>query len=139
MKSEKNLLPLQPFVISIKGLKPGKSHFEWHAGREFFEAFENSEVLDADIQVNADVEYYEDSIGIKCAMEGTVVVICDRCLEDLTLPVHTDFELGDEDVDLCHDIDLHQDVYDFVCISLPMQRVHPEGECNEETVKFLSK
>ena len=37
------------------------------------------------------------------------------------------------------ELDLGQDVYDFVCISLPIQRVHPEGECNQETTKYLSK
>ena len=37
------------------------------------------------------------------------------------------------------ELDLSQDVYDFVIISLPLRRAHEEGECNEETTKFLSK
>ena len=130
---------MQPFVISIRGLKPGRSRHEWHVGGEFFGTFENSEVLDADLQVVVDLAYFEDSAEVKCTIEGTVVVVCDRCLEDLTLPVETSFELGDDEIDLGADIDLRQDVYDFVCISLPMQRVHPDGECNVETVKYLSK
>ena len=131
---------MQPFVISIKGLKPGRSHYEWQAGTEFFEAFGNSEILGADIRVSADIDYLESSLEAKCAVEGSVVVICDRCLEELTLPVSTSFELGEEDgLVPVKDIDLSQDVYDFVCISLPMQRTHPDGECNGETVKYLSK
>jgi uncharacterized metal-binding protein YceD (DUF177 family) len=35
--------------------------------------------------------------------------------------------------------DLSQAVYDYVCLSLPIQRVHPEGECNPDTVRFLSQ
>ena len=34
--------------------------------------------------------------------------------------------------------DLSQAVYDFVCLSLPLQRLHPEGECDPNTVRFLS-
>jgi uncharacterized metal-binding protein YceD (DUF177 family) len=37
------------------------------------------------------------------------------------------------------ELDLSQDVYDYVCTSLPLQRMHPEGECNQETTKYLSK
>ena len=131
---------MQPCVISIKGLRPGTSHYEWHAGAEFFEAFENSEIRDADLNVVADIFNHGDSLEAKCAIDGTVTVICDRCLEELTLPVSTDFELGEEDgLDPAQDVDLRQDVYDFTLISLPMQRTHPDGECNEETVKYLSK
>jgi uncharacterized metal-binding protein YceD (DUF177 family) len=35
------------------------------------------------------------------------------------------------------DMDLGQIVYDYVCTSLPLSRVHPEGECDPEVVKYL--
>ena len=68
---------------------------------------------------------------------GEITVPCDRCLEPLELSVDTGFSLdfspeGDE-------LDFNQEVYDYICTALPMQRVHPEGECNQETTKFLSK
>ena len=131
---------MQPFVVSIKGLKPGKSHYEWQIGGEFFKTFENSEVLDADLQVSVDLTYSGSSAEATGRIQGTVVVVCGRCLEDLSIPVDTEFELEDGEIDLVGDtISLGQDVYDFVCVSLPMQRVHPEGYCNEQTVKYLSK
>ena len=133
----KNLLTLQPFVVKLTALAPGTSHFTWHAGAEFFEKFGNAEILDADLEVTADVRNHGLTAEAACEIAGTVTVACDRCLEDLVLPVETSFEEsytpeGDE-------LDLGQDVYDFVCISLPLQRVHPEGECNQETTKYLSK
>ena len=128
---ENIFVPLQPFVISLKGLEPGRSEFTWHADREFFASFENVEILDADLEVVADVVYEDRTVEVQCRIDGTVAVNCDRCLEELTLPVHTSFETDS--------LDLRQDIYDYVCISLPMQRVHPEGECNGETTKYLSK
>lgn len=132
MKLENFLLPLQPFVISVKGLKPGRSHLDWHADGQFFASFENSEIKDADLDIAVDIDNDEFEIAVECRIQGTVTVICDRCLEDLVLPVSTSFE---EDETL----DLNQDIYDFVCLSLPMRRVHPDGECNEETLRYLSK
>lgn len=133
----KKLLPLQPFTIPVNGLKAGRNHFEWHADGEFFGIFENSEIKDADLDVEVDVDYDDFSIDVSCRVSGTVVVACDRCLEDLTLPVDTEFE--DDDFDDADVVDLRQDIYDYVCISLPMVRTHPEGECNPETTKYLSK
>ena len=128
---------MQPFTISLKTLKVGVTRFDWHSGKELFEAFGNEEILDADLRIVADVDYKKSSVSVKCAIDGTVVVECDRCLESLTLPVQTSFD--EDGYDVAEDLDLSQDIYDFVCTSLPLQRVHPEGECNQETVKFLSK
>jgi len=130
---------LQPFVISVGGLKPGTSRYEWLAGDEFFKSFENSEVLYADLQVCAELSYSGYTATLKCSVNGSVTVVCDRCLEDLELPVETEFELGADEIDLSNDIDLRQDIYDYVCTSLPMQKVHPDGDCNSETIKYLGK
>ena len=131
------MLTLQPFVVKLTSLAPGKNRFSWHAGAEFFEAFGNVDILDADLEVTAQVVSHGLTAEASCEIAGTVTVACDRCLEDLVIPVETSFEEqytpeGDE-------LDLSQDVYDYVCISLPLQRMHPEGECNQETTKYLSK
>ena len=133
----KKLLTLQPFVVKLTQLASGKSRLDWHAGAEFFEIFGNTEIFDADLEVTADVVNHGLTVDAACEIRGSVTVACDRCLEDLVIPVETSFEEsytpeGDE-------LDLGQDVYDYVCISLPIQRTHPEGECNQETTKYLSK
>ena len=109
----------------------------WHAGVEFFESFGNVEILDADLEVTADVHNHGLTADAVCEIAGTVTVACDRCLEDLVIPVETSFE--ESYTPESDELDLRQDVYDYVCISLPMQRMHPEGECNQETTKYLSK
>ena len=131
------MLTLQPFVVKLTSLGPGKNHFTWHAGPEFFEIFGNVEILDADLEVTANVSYHGLTAEAACAIAGSVTVACDRCLEDLVIPVETSFE--ESYTPETDELDLRQDVYDFVCISLPLQRVHPEGECNQETTKYLSK
>ena len=36
------------------------------------------------------------------------------------------------------DLDLSQIVYDYLCLALPPQRFHPDGECNPEVLKYLA-
>lgn len=137
MTKQKFFVTLQPFVVRLIGLAVGTSRMEWSAGREFFERFGNSEILEAGLRVTATLRNHGLTLDVSCEIEGSVTVACDRCLEDLQLPVETSFEetfTPDSD-----ELDLSQDVYDYVCISLPLRRVHPDGECNGETTKYLSK
>ncbi len=143
------------FIIPLNGLAAGKNEFRWQAGKEFFEAFENTEILDAELVVNAVAEKSGRYFGVDCEIDGQVKVACDRCLEDLWLPIETDIMLsvkfGDEDTSDEHqegeiifvpegeaEFDMSQIIYDYVCLSLPMQKHHEEGQCNPEAVKWLA-
>ncbi len=129
---------MQPFNIPVKGLKTGENRFAWHIDKEFFETFGNSEVLAADLDAEVLVLNKDFQIEAYGAVAGDLTVRCDRCLKDLTMPVELEFEDKDFDENIDF-LDLGQDIYDFVITSLPIQRIHPEGECDEETFKFLSK
>ncbi|MBQ0077244.1 MAG: hypothetical protein KBS55_01235 [Bacteroidales bacterium] len=113
-------------------MKPGRSVINWHADTEFFKDFENQEILSADLAIVCEVDYLERSLDVKCSIDGTVTVICDRCLEPLDIDVHTGFDAHDQ-------TEFSQDIYDYVCASLPMIRVHADGGCNEETIKYLKR
>lgn len=118
-------------------LKDGSNQFGWTVGKEFFEAFDNTEILDAELLVEATVVNSGLDFEVESRIEGNVTVQCDRCLENLVIPVHTSFE--DDELQGDTELDLSQDVYDYVCTALPMIKVHPDGECNEEMMKYLSK
>ena len=151
------------FVVPLNGLAQGRNEFRRSAGKEFFDRFENSEILDADLSVTVSVEKSGRFTGVDCEIEGHVTVSCDRCLEDLQLSVNTGFKLsvkfgpatpgaepgasgleteGDREIVILPesdtDLDLSQVVYDYVCLSLPVQRVHEEGGCNPDAVKYLN-
>ena len=144
------------FIIPLNGLTAGENMFFWHAGKEFFDSFENSEILDAQLNIEAKVEKSGRYIGVDCNVSGRVVVECDRCLEELVLPVDLEVKLSVKfgDVDASDEnqdgereviflpvdnteLDMKQIVYDYVCISLPIQRVHDDGDCNPDTLRYL--
>ena len=147
------------FIIPLNGLKPGKTAFEWQAGIEFFKKFENREIRAAEISVAAVVEKSGTYLGIDAELRGKVTLPCDRCGDDVELPVDSEIRLSvkfgpepvmeEETVDCGErevvylpeegaDMDLSQTVYDFTCLSLPMQRTHREGECNPLAMKYIT-
>ena len=145
---------MQPFVIPVNGLTQGSTRFDWRADGAFFDSFDQSEIRSADLSVSVRVEKSGRYTGVDGTVEGTVTVLCDRCMEELVLPVRTEFLLsvkygeeagdadaGDREIVMLPegeaDLDLSQIVYDYVNISLPLRRVHPEGGCNPQTLKYL--
>ncbi len=143
------------FIIPLNGLAAGENRFFWQAGKEFFEGYDNTEVIDAQLDIDVSAEKSGRYIGVDCDVRGWLVVECDRCLEDLNIPVDVEVMLSVKfgEVDSSEEIqdgereviflpvdntelDMSQIVYDYVCTSLPLQRVHAEGECNPETMKY---
>ena len=82
------------FIVPLNGLKQGRTSFRRSIGKEFFERFGNSEILNAGLDVLVDVVKSGDFIGVDGAIEGDVTVACDRCLEDLLSPTKTGFRLS---------------------------------------------
>lgn len=142
------------FIIQVKGLQPGKHEYEFSMDGPFFKQFENSMILDAQLDARVELEKGSGWMNLNCTVEGDVTVECDRCLDELELPV--DFEASvavktaktDDDpqddgfiiLDPTEgELDLTQFLYDYVCINLPLQKVHEEGECNPDMVAKLSQ
>ena len=150
---------MNDWIIPLDGWAAGVRELRGCAGIEFFQKFGNTEILDAAVDVDITVGKSGRSIDVDLSLKGEVTTVCDRCLEDLRLPVETSphFRVkfgaepseGEEESEDGREIlylpasspelDLGQVIYDYVCLSLPLQKVHPEGECNPDTVKFLGQ
>ena len=146
----------EKFIIPLSGLAAGRNEFFWKAGKEFFESFENTEILDAEFDASVSVERSGRYVGVDCDVHGWLIVECDRCLDDLEMPVDVSVKLsvkfGDEEACEEHqegerevifvpednaELDMSQIIYDYVCLSLPMQRCHEPGECNPAAMKYF--
>ncbi len=128
---------MQPFVVDLSSIGAGAKAFSALADKQFFDKFENAEILDAHIQVDYSVKNKGTSVDVSCHIVGEIKVPCDLCLESVAIPVDTEFE--ENYMPQGNELDLSQDIYDYVVTSLPLRRVHPDGECNEETTKYISK
>ena len=86
-------------------------------------------------------------------IEGVVMVPCDRCLDDMEIPIDTHNRLvvkfgkeyaeeSDEVVVIPEDegaINLAWFLYEFIALAIPMKHVHAPGKCNKAMMGALSK
>ena len=144
------------FIIRIRNLRNGIQSFNYHIEGDFFREFGNMQIFDASLDAAVEVEKQSGWMKILCALKGTVTVECDRCLDELLVPVDfnshlaikfakTEEEEREESSDEMMildpsdgEVDLKQYIYDYVCTNLPVQRVHKEGECNAEMMAKLA-
>ena len=137
------------YSIAYRGRKNGTHGFRFEVGKPLLKAFESSEIKDGRCVVEVTLERGETMLTADVRITGHVVVACDRCLEDCRIPIDFEGQLlvkfSDEpreyDGEVLwllpgeDEVDLSQYIYESIVLSLPYQRVHPEGECDPEMLK----
>lgn len=137
------------YSIAYKGLRNGLHACRFEVDGALFEAFESTEVKDGTCVAEVELKRSETMLDLAVKITGSVVVPCDRCLEDCRIPI--DFEgvlvvkfsdeLREYDGEVMWlspmetEVDLSQYIYESIILSLPYQRVHPQGECDPEMLR----
>ena len=149
---------LKEFSIPFKGLSIGVHNYKWEISHKFFEAIDNSEIDDAKIEVILDLEKQERMMVCNLSITGSIFVKCDRCLDNLELPVNSEENLyikfGAESEEETEDvliiaeseyqIDISRLINEFIILSLPLKKVHSSGKkggsgCNKEIISKLEE
>jgi len=140
------------YTIPIKGLSIGRHNYSFSIDSVFFNDFENSLVQNATLNVELVLEREATWMKVESEIKGDVFVECDRCLEELKLPldtkatllvkfVKTEGETDDDEIITLDpsesELDLKQFFYDYICLALPLKKVHKPGECNPEMISRL--
>jgi uncharacterized metal-binding protein YceD (DUF177 family) len=140
------------YLISFVGLKIGFHDFEYEINDAFFEQFEYSIIHKGDVKVHLRLEKKETMFIAQYQADGFVTTTCDRCTDELKLPVKGEFQIVykfgndiSEDENLivlpeeAYQLDVSEAIYELITISLPAKKVHPKGECNEEMLNLINK
>lgn len=131
---------LKDFVIQFRGLGVGNHEFEFKVNHSFFESYSYSELEEGDIAVKLLMEKQETMLVLNFSIDGKVKVMCDRCLEDFNFMINSTEqlivqfgeshqELSEEIVvipDNAYEIDIAPYIYEYINLSLPIQKFHPE-------------
>lgn len=119
----------------------------------FFEQLDQEEINGGDVKVEISFREQDDVYVVGVKVVGNVIVSCDRCMAELQLPVDVSeiikLKYGEEsysendDYEFVHDLvkpyDLSWLVYEIIEVSLPISRVHAEGECDEKMMEILKQ
>jgi uncharacterized metal-binding protein YceD (DUF177 family) len=130
-------------TVAGKSLSKGTHRYEFRLGKEFFSSFDNTEVLDSELKVALRIVIAEErKMDVSVIIDGYVVLLCDRCLERLSMPVSFRGVLDEQETEECTNdhtglFDFTQYVYDNVCLAIPIQRVHEsEKDCDPEMLRI---
>jgi uncharacterized metal-binding protein YceD (DUF177 family) len=149
------------FVLRLSGIEIGNHKYSMVCDKAFFELTGLTEIEEGCINVQIEMEKSAKMLSLNFHFKGEITVICDRCLDFLTLPldfsdflvvnfvsvVDESFENDDNIWQLhekAHELDLTHFLYETVELALPTQLLHPDDEngtptCNPEMLKKLAE
>lgn len=153
---------MQPFneqySILFKCLKTGLHNFDFELDDRFFEYFENSDCLGGTFRINAELDKKDHLLSLCFSFSGSTMVICDRCLEELDIPLEFKSNLfvkfGPEEQETDADvIYLEQNEHilyladyfmESIFLHLPIKRVHHKDAkgndiCNKSMIEKLNE
>ena len=143
---------LECLKVDLKGLKDDETSLLFDLDDTYFGALDQAEVKRGSLHVSVSIRKASGFYEILIHGAGTVIIPCDRCLDDMEQPVDTDsrltVRLGSEDsedgdtivVDENEGIlDLTWIIYEFVALAIPIRHVHAPGKCNTAMTEVLEE
>jgi len=146
------------YNIAFKGLSQGKHIFDYEVEDKFFSEFEGGIVEEGKVTVRITLEKQSSLMILGFDVEGNVHVQCDRCLEMYDQPIKSherifvkfgekEFNEGDDVIWVSvndYQLNVAQLIYEFVCLAVPIKKVHPDDEngnstCEPEMIEKLDK
>ncbi len=145
---------LKLFDIDIHNLSLKEYDYQFDIDNSFFSFFEDSIVDKGNLVAKVNMSLHPGVIEMDFDIQGTVVITCDRSLEEYDQAINSNerllFKFGDENTEISeeiisitrdtHRINVAQYIYEFITIAIPFVKRHPrfqEEEDNNEEVKLI--
>ena len=129
-------------IVELQRLSLGVHRFDIQLDDAFFASLEKTEILGGQVAAKATLNLREDFYTLSIAVQGTVRVVCDRCLDPMEITIDDEQEMDSEELkedesettpDNQHStIDLTWLAYEIVSINIPIVHCHPDGGCNPQ-------
>ncbi len=108
----------------------------------FWKLFEGSLIENGCLTAHVSVNKLSGGFNLLLEIQGYVALVCDRSLKPFHYPIHINkevvFKIGGETKELSEDlyviheqttsINIAQHLYDFICLAVPMKKIHPDLE-----------
>ena len=143
---------LEFLKVDLKGLKEDETSLEFSLDDSFFAALDGAEVRKGSLHVSVSIRKASGFFEFLIHAAGTVIIPCDRCLDDMEQPVDTDVRqvvrLGSENSEdgdtlvVAEDegiLDLTWIIYESVALAIPIRHVHAPGKCNTAMTEVLEE
>ena len=141
------------YKIDLKNMQQDVQEFEYLLDNLFFTNIGGEDIQKGKINTRLTVAKKGNLFDLSFAFNGTVIVPCDRCLDDMDLPIEMSAHLivkfgkdyseeSDEIVIIPESegiINLAWFLYEFIALAIPIKHVHAPGKCNKQMTSKLKK
>ncbi|MBQ0074846.1 MAG: DUF177 domain-containing protein [Prevotella sp.] len=147
------MFSLETMDIDLLALKEDSYEASVMLDKDFFLSLDDAQIQDG--RVNAKLlirKAATEEFTLTISVEGTVMVQCDLCLEDMEQPVKAEssyiVKLGqnpseDEDIIIVDEnegiLSTAWLVYETIVLAIPIKHVHAPGKCNDAMIKKLQE
>jgi uncharacterized metal-binding protein YceD (DUF177 family) len=141
------------YKIHLKSLSIGNHAFDYTLDTDYFKNIDSQEVQKGNVHAKVLVKNNGSNFEFSFMLEGLVKVPCDRCLDDMDLPISHQGKLivkfganyaeeGDDIIiipEVEGEINIAWFLYEFVALSIPIKHIHAPGKCNRMMSGKLKK
>ena len=134
-------------------MQTDSAKYEFVLDNLYFAHIDGPEVQKGKVNVTLNVKRTSRAFELSFQTDGMVWVPCDRCLDDMELPISSSdklmvkfgHEYAEEGENLIvipeeeGEINVAWFMYEFVALSIPMKHVHAPGKCNKAVSSKLHK
>ena len=141
------------YEIDLKGMQEGSAKYDFVLDDAFFAAIDVPEVQKGKVNVTLLVKKTSHAFELSFHTEGVVVVLCDRCLDEMEQPIASDdafrvkfgaeYSEGSEDLVIVPEekgtLNVAWFMYEFIALAIPMKHTHAPGGCNSTMNRTLHR
>jgi len=134
-------------------MQTDSAKYEFVLDNLYFAHIDGTEVQKGKVNVALNVRKTSCAFELSFLTEGIVWVSCDRCLDDMELPVSSSDKIvvkfgreyaeeGDNLIVIPEEegeINVAWFMYEFIALSIPMKHIHAPGKCNKAMTTKLNK
>ena len=140
------------YNVVLKDISDETRMFEYDLDDTYFKKIDSPEVQKGNIKAKVTVQRKLSTFELVFILDGTILIPCDRCLDEMEQPIHYKEKLQVKFGDKFDEIDeivivpesdgginIAWFLYEFIVLNIPMKHVHATGECNKTMATKLKK
>ncbi len=134
------------YEIKFQGLEERRYEFDFEGDSDFFTISDQDIVEGGNFQAKVVLEKTATMLRLNIHIDGSVVLICDRSLEQFEEPITADekyiYKFGDryevisEEMEIipfgASEINISQHLFDYILLAVPMKKIHPGLRKNDD-------
>ena len=142
-----------PYKVDLKGMTKDVLEYEYLLDNKFFGDIGGDDIQKGKVNVKLTVKRAVGIYELSFVIDGTIIIPCDRCLDDMEFPVTSanrlivkfgkDYSEESDEIIVIPEsegvINLAWFIYEFIVLTIPIKHVHAPGKCNKSMTSTLKK